>query len=52
LSLPDHSALTGDDRVIYDLYGVDNHYGGLGGGHCKYKHKLLFFSAIPWFTYF
>ncbi|KAI8889866.1 cysteine proteinase [Backusella circina FSU 941] len=35
LSLPNHTSLTGDDRVIYDLYGVDNHYGGLGGGHCK-----------------
>lgn len=24
-----------DSRVIYDLYAVDNHYGGMGGGHCK-----------------
>ncbi|ORY94916.1 hypothetical protein BCR43DRAFT_442396 [Syncephalastrum racemosum] len=23
------------DRLIYDLYGVDNHFGGMGGGHCK-----------------
>jgi ubiquitin carboxyl-terminal hydrolase 4/11 len=22
-----------DDRIIYDLYAVDNHYGGMGGGH-------------------
>lgn len=21
--------------LIYDLYAVDNHYGGMGGGHCK-----------------
>ena len=20
---------------VYDLIGVTNHYGGLGGGHCK-----------------
>ncbi|ORX47413.1 cysteine proteinase [Hesseltinella vesiculosa] len=24
-----------DDRYIYDLYAVDNHFGGMGGGHCK-----------------
>ncbi|KAJ3415870.1 CSN-associated deubiquitinating enzyme Ubp12 [Chytridiales sp. JEL 0842] len=23
----------GDDRLIYDLYAVSNHFGGLGGGH-------------------
>jgi len=22
---------------VYDLYGVSNHMGGLGGGHCKYS---------------
>ncbi|CAO3674104.1 unnamed protein product [Rhizopus stolonifer] len=22
-----------EDRLLYDLYAVDNHYGGLGGGH-------------------
>ncbi|ORX40453.1 hypothetical protein BD324DRAFT_610768 [Kockovaella imperatae] len=22
-----------DDQIIYDLYAVDNHFGGLGGGH-------------------
>lgn len=21
----------------YDLIAVSNHYGGLGGGHCKFK---------------
>jgi hypothetical protein len=25
-----------DSRLIYDLYAVDNHYGSLGVGHCKY----------------
>lgn len=24
-----------DESLIYDLYAVDNHYGGIGGGHCK-----------------
>lgn len=23
-------------QAVYDLIGVCNHYGGLGGGHCKY----------------
>ncbi|KAI9267871.1 hypothetical protein BY458DRAFT_437110 [Sporodiniella umbellata] len=27
-----------DERLIYDLYAVDNHYGGLGGGHCNYTY--------------
>lgn len=26
---------TDNDRLIYDLYAIDNHYGGMGGGHCK-----------------
>jgi ubiquitin C-terminal hydrolase len=21
------------DKAMYDLYGVSNHYGGMGGGH-------------------
>ncbi|KAI7870840.1 hypothetical protein BDF14DRAFT_1770291 [Spinellus fusiger] len=24
---------TDQDRLLYDLYAVDNHYGGMGGGH-------------------
>lgn len=24
-----------ENNLIYDLYAIDNHYGGLGGGHCK-----------------
>lgn len=24
-----------DDRLVYDLYAIDNHYGDMGGGHCK-----------------
>lgn len=33
----DESQNTNEDenRLIYDLYAVDNHFGGLGGGHCK-----------------
>lgn len=31
------------DSLIYDLFAVDNHYGGLGGGHCKY---FFFFIAV------
>lgn len=23
----------GGEKLIYDLFAVDNHYGGLGGGH-------------------
>ncbi|KAI9227709.1 MAG: hypothetical protein DHS80DRAFT_16733 [Piptocephalis tieghemiana] len=24
-----------EEKPLYDLYGVVNHFGGLGGGHCK-----------------
>jgi ubiquitin carboxyl-terminal hydrolase 4/11/15 len=37
LSIEDHTKVKDEDRLIYDLYGVDNHFGGLGGGHCKYQ---------------
>ena len=23
------------ERPVYDLFAVSNHFGGLGGGHCK-----------------
>ena len=25
-------------QAVYDLIGVSNHYGGMGGGHCKYHN--------------
>lgn len=28
------------DRLVYDLYGVDNHFGGMGGGHCKFANAM------------
>uniref|UniRef100_A0A665UW35 Ubiquitin carboxyl-terminal hydrolase 4 n=1 Tax=Echeneis naucrates TaxID=173247 RepID=A0A665UW35_ECHNA len=30
---------------IYDLIAVSNHYGGMGGGHCK---SLFIFSLLSW----
>ena len=24
-------------EAVYDLLAVSNHYGGMGGGHCKFK---------------
>ena len=26
----------GNESMIYDLYAVSNHIGGMGGGHCKF----------------
>lgn len=37
LGVKDAEALAPEDRFVYDLYAVDNHFGGLGGGHCKSK---------------
>ena len=25
----------GHGKAVYDLIAVSNHYGGMGGGHCK-----------------
>ena len=27
--------------LIFDLYAISNHYGGLGGGHCKFYIILI-----------
>ncbi len=35
LDMTDYVLGSTDLSLIYDLYAVDNHYGGLGGGHCK-----------------
>jgi len=29
--------------AVYDLIGVCNHYGGLGGGHCEYHLQNVYF---------
>jgi ubiquitin carboxyl-terminal hydrolase 4/11/15 len=30
-----------DDSLIYDLYAISNHYGGLGGGHCMLSFLIV-----------
>jgi ubiquitin carboxyl-terminal hydrolase 4/11 len=32
----------GDESLVYDLFAVDNHYGGLGGGHYTAYAKNFF----------
>jgi hypothetical protein len=32
----------GHGQAVYDLVAVSNHYGGMGGGHCKYPTSFLF----------
>lgn len=32
--------------VTYDLIAVSNHYGGLGGGHCKLYHQMNLFTYV------
>ena len=27
--------------AVYDLVAVSNHYGGMGGGHCKWANFML-----------
>lgn len=29
------------DPYVYDLIAVSNHYGGMGGGHCKSLSVVL-----------
>ena len=32
--------------AVYDLIGVCNHYGGLGGGHCKFFNFFVSCSSV------
>ncbi len=32
----------GHGQAVYDLIAVSNHFGGMGGGHCKY-HLYIYF---------
>lgn len=47
----DMSEYIGDDNqeVIYDLIGVDNHFGGLGGGH--YTSSVYNFKDGNWYYF-
>ena len=31
-----------EESTTYDLLAVSNHYGGMGGGHCKTSFVSLF----------
>ena len=30
-----------EPQPLYDLYAISNHFGGMGGGHCKLASSLL-----------
>ncbi|KAI7902187.1 uncharacterized protein BX663DRAFT_455790 [Cokeromyces recurvatus] len=49
LSIQDHTSVAEEERLIYDLYGVDNHYGGLGGGH--YTSFAQNFENGNWYSF-
>ena len=49
LNLNDKVGLTEDKDLIYDLFAVDNHYGGLGGGH--YTAYAKNFVDEQWYEY-
>ena len=35
------STVNARDGAVYDLFAVSNHFGGLGGGHCKLPAPFL-----------
>ncbi|KAI8372393.1 hypothetical protein BD560DRAFT_394819 [Blakeslea trispora] len=49
LSIEDPTNVKEEDRLVYDLYGVDNHYGGLGGGH--YTSYAQNFENGNWYNF-
>ncbi|KAF1987953.1 UCH-domain-containing protein [Aulographum hederae CBS 113979] len=49
LELDKHVGLTEDKSMVYDLFAVDNHYGGLGGGH--YTAYAQNFYDKKWYNY-
>lgn len=49
LDLSDRVGLSEDKELVYDLFAVDNHYGGLGGGHYTAYAKNFFDQQ--WYEY-
>lgn len=49
LELKDWVGLPEDKETVYDLFAVDNHYGGLGGGH--YTAFAQNFYDGKWYEY-
>lgn len=49
LDLSDKVGLTEGKDLVYDLFAVDNHYGGLGGGHYTAYAKNFFDQQ--WYEY-
>ncbi|KAK9463663.1 uncharacterized protein V1516DRAFT_668393 [Lipomyces oligophaga] len=45
----DSSQDQGADHLLYDLFGVDNHFGGLGGGH--YTANVKNFVDGKWYYF-
>ena len=35
-------------QAVYDLLSVSNHYGGMGGGHCKLNYTTLAVQIALW----
>jgi hypothetical protein len=40
----------GHGQAVYDLIAVSNHYGGMGGGHCKFMRIIfgLYSDPVRW----
>ncbi|EOD52661.1 putative ubiquitin carboxyl-terminal hydrolase protein [Neofusicoccum parvum UCRNP2] len=49
LDISDRVGLSEDKPLVYDLFAVDNHYGGLGGGH--YTAVAKNFYDGQWYDY-
>ncbi|KAI9261956.1 hypothetical protein EDC94DRAFT_541251 [Helicostylum pulchrum] len=49
MSLEDPQNIKDEDRLMYDLYAVDNHFGGLGGGH--YTAYAQNFEDGNWYNF-
>ncbi|KAI7894646.1 uncharacterized protein EV154DRAFT_599977 [Mucor mucedo] len=49
LSIEDQANVKDEDRLIYDLYAIDNHLGGIGGGH--YTSFAQNFEDEEWYTF-
>jgi ubiquitin carboxyl-terminal hydrolase 15 len=41
-----HNHKSTDDNYKYNLIAVSNHYGGLGGGHCKFSLIIILILLI------
>ena len=46
LDLSDYVLCPDEPQPVYDLYAISNHFGGMGGGHCKSTNSIALLLTL------